>query len=497
MTGGEPLSLVTNAEGMFTWNVQAAFDETTAHGPHESVQGIEVVLEGTDQLASTSATLDVPVGLPRIVVEPVEPVARGSEAILRGAVLVGTYPVPGAELTAGPNVAMRTNGVGTFTHPYPIAEDEPLGSQTLVIAAPALEANVTAPLVVKSEVNLIVTPEGSVRPGRMALLRAVLLDDTGAAIPSATLRSSQGVQAVTDAFGVALLELTVPEPESLPGSLVEFTYAGDSLRTPLTVPYYWEAVITPAGFNWLLWVGMPVLLVLAAAGAYADRRYKLRPLLLKRWKVAPTPPAPEAPDMADRVDDVEEPAASTPQPVVLQLEFQKAATDLADVWAPDEKVVVIVGVTDKDGRAIAGAVVDVSVADDAPTEVAVGDDGTYTFSWNGGELGEHTVVVEFAGDGDYLPSSASRNLRIVDFREEIVRLYNAFLEWARSRAAGVTEQATPREVEALLVSQGLPISQKALDELISRFEEADYSEHHIARRHYEAMYRAWSAVVGA
>ena len=497
VTGGEPLSLVTNAEGMFTWNVQAAFDENTAHDPHESVQGIEVVLEGTDQLASTSATLDVTVGLPRIVVESVGDVARGSEAILRGAVLVGTYPVPSAELTAGPNVAMRTNGVGTFTHPYPIAEDEPLGSQTLVIAAPALEANVTAPLVVKSEVNLIVTPEGSVRPGRMALLRAVLLDDTGAAIPSATLRSSQGVQAVTDAFGVAFLELTVPEPESLPGSRVEFTYAGDSLRTPLTVPYYWEAVITPAGFNWMLWVGMPVLLVLAATGAYADRRYKLRPLLLKRWKAAPTPPAPEAPDMADRVDDVEEPAAPTPQPVVLQLEFQKAATDLADVWAPDEKVVVIVGVTDEDGRAIAGAVVDVSVADDAPTEVAVGDDGTYTFSWSGGELGEHTVVVEFAGDGDYLPSSASRNLRIVDFREEIVRLYNAFLEWARSRAAGVTEQATPREVEALLVSQGLPISQKALDELISRFEEADYSEHRIARRHYEAMYRAWSTVVGA
>ena len=497
IANGELRSLVTDAEGTFTWDVQATFDEGSADDLYESAMGVEVVFEGTDQLDSDRATLDVTVGLPRIVVESVGDVARGSEAILRGAVLVGTYPVPGAELTAGPNVAMRTNGVGTFTHPYPIAEDEPLGSQTLVIAAPALEANVTAPLVVKSEVNLIVTPEGSVRPGRMALLRAVLLDDTGAAIPSATLRSSQGVQAVTDAFGVALLELAVPEPESLPGSLVEFTYAGDSLRTPLTVPYYWEAVITPAGFNWLLWVGMPVLLVLAATGAYADRRYKLSPLLLKRWKAAPTPPVPEAPDMADRVDDVEEPAAPTPQPVVLQLEFQKVATDLADVWAPDEKVVVIVGVTDEDGCAIAGAAVDVSVADDAPTEVAVGDDGTYTFSWSGGELGEHTVVVEFAGDGDYLPSSASRNFRIVDFREEIVRLYNAFLEWARSRAAGVTEQATPREVEALLVSQGLPISQKALDELISRFEEADYSEHHIARRHYEAMYRAWSAVVGA
>ena len=33
-------------------------------------------------------------------------------------------------------------------------------------------------------------------------------------------------------------------------------------------------------------------------------------------------------------------------------------------------------------------------------------------------------------------------------------------------------------------------------ELVTRFEEADYSEHEIARRHYEAMYRAWRTVVG-
>ena len=84
----------------------------------------------------------------------------------------------------------------------------------------------------------------------------------------------------------------------------------------------------------------------------------------------------------------------------------------------------------------------------------------------------------------------------MEFREEIVRLYNVFLDWAKERADDVTEQSTPREVEVILVSQGLPVPQKALDELISRFEEADYSEHPIARRHYEAMYRAWSAVVG-
>ena len=53
------------------------------------------------------------------------------------------------------------------------------------------------------------------------------------------------------------------------------------------------------------------------------------------------------------------------------------------------------------------------------------------------------------------------------------------------------------EVELILVSAGLPLDQKSLDELISRFEKADYSEHPISHRHYEAMYRAWQTIAGA
>lgn len=193
----------------------------------------------------------------------------------------------------------------------------------------------------------------------------------------------------------------------------------------------------------------------------------------------------------------EEDAGPEPQPVDLRIEFRREAPDLADVWGAGEEVTITISVTDEEGAAITGAIVDVSVAGDAPSGFAlVGNDGAHTFGWSSEEPGDYPVSVEFAGDDDYLPASETRILRIVDFRDEIVRLYNVFLGWAKERAEEVTEQSTPREVEALLVSRGLPIPQKALDELISRFEEADYSEHPIARRHYEAMYRAWSAVLG-
>ena len=103
-----------------------------------------------------------------------------------------------------------------------------------------------------------------------------------------------------------------------------------------------------------------------------------------------------------------------------------------------------------------------------------------------------SALAKQAGGGD---ASATRSLRVVDFREEIVRLYNDFLVLAAERTHDIREQSTPREVELTVVSAGLQLDQRSLDELISRFEEADYSEHPIARRQYEAMYRAWHTIV--
>ena len=160
-----------------------------------------------------------------------------------------------------------------------------------------------------------------------------------------------------------------------------------------------------------------------------------------------------------------------------------------------EEVIVTVTALDSEGQALVGVEIAVAVADEEPVALVSGDDGACTLHWTASELGEHTVSVTFAGDEDHPPASEFRNFRVVDFREEIVRLYNSFLDWARSSTGNPLDRATPREVEVMLVSGSLPVSQKSLDELISRFEEADYSEHPIARRHYEAMYRAWREVV--
>ena len=518
--GGEPFSLTTDAEGGFAGEVQATFDESAAHDPHESALRVKAVFDDTEELASSAAASDIAVGVPWILVETVKPVTRGSEATLRGAVLLGTtLPVAGVELTVGPDAAFRSNDAGAFMHTYPVSADARLGAIDLVIAAPALAVQATLRLVVKSATTLIVTPLGEVSPGGTTMLQVALLDDTGTGIAGAALRSSQGVNATTDESGIATLELAVPEREDLRGSRVEFTYDGDDLHAPLSIAYFWEGAITPGGFDWLVWVGVPVLAALVVAAGYAGRRFTVAPLIRRlRRKRAPADPAlaramvdavessGEGEDAGDagESEDAEDTAESEGaeddvgpdlQSIQLEIALQKAAEDLADVWGVDEAVGITVSVTDE-GQALAGALVAVSVADSAPSELAVGDDGACTFSWSNAEPGAYTVSAEFTGDDD-LVLSESRSVRIVEFREEIVRLYSVFLDWATQQGAGVSDLSTPREAGGLLVNHGLPIPEGALDAVISRFEEADYSEHEILRQHYEAMYRAMNAVLAA
>ena len=343
---------------------------------------------------------------------------------------------------------------------------------------------------------MIVTPVETLRPGELAMLHVTLLDDRWEGIPRATLRMNDDVVVVTNGVGVALVEIMPPETEEALTLPFTFAYDGDDLRMPMT--YFIGIPVTPHGFNWLLWVGAPGVVAALAAAGYAGRRLNVVPApSLGRRRAAPE----VAPSQADSDDDALELAmealVETRAAVTLGIDFAKPAADLPDVWGVGEVVDITVRAVDAEGRGIAGMELAVTVTGEDAAMLVTDDDGASALRITADYVGEHTISVAFAGDEDNLPASSSRSYRVVDYREEIVRLYNDFLAWARASIGSDLEQATPREVELMLVTSGTPVPQKSLDELISRFEEADYSEHPIARRHYESMYRAWRAVVEA
>ena len=589
---GQPRSThSTDAQGAFSW--EATFDAATE-------ATAKIAFPGTDQLEPSQTLWPISVGVPEIVVELLEPVARGDTLSLRGVVVIGSQVGTNTQITVDGEQAVRSNAAGSFILRHPVPPDAALGELALELAAPELDAATTATVTVKSTTSVVVTPLERVRLGRPLPLEARLLDDRGSGIPNAVVRYGEAAAVTTGPDGVATFTVTTPgEEESLAAVPLTLRFDGDDSNLPLT--YFVGLPVSPVGFNWLLWVGLPLLLVVGLAGGYRGGRLGLALPIPRLGRVNPLASAavgstfgsraaaasgegrelvapqleisfpgreseeekvwivgenvslqcaltggPELPLARANLElewgdagetrrlrtDREGRCLATwtgdargiyrvtarfagnrdylpvtagaefrlrgPAPTQLEIDFLKPAADLPDIWGIGEQVQMEFTLVDDEGQGVAGRAVQVTMGEPPQlVDVVTDGRGQGRTEWNAAIPGVYQASVEFVGDEDYLPSSGIREFELVEFREEVVRRYNLFLDWARERSSGIEEQTTPREVESLVVGSGVPLDQRALEEVISRFEEADYSVHEIDRRRFEAMYRACRRILGA
>lgn len=179
-------------------------------------------------------------------------------------------------------------------------------------------------------------------------------------------------------------------------------------------------------------------------------------------------------------------------PTRLEFYFDKPADDLPPIWGVGEAASVDLALVDNAGLGLQGRSIGLVIGNTGETyELITDENGRCRLTLPADEPGEYAIEAWFEGDEGHLPCRARSRFEIVEFRDDVVRRYNSFLAVVRRRASGISPKATPREVEALVVASGMAVEQRALEELIARFEEADYSEHEITRRQFEAAYRAW------
>jgi hypothetical protein len=85
------------------------------------------------------------------------------------------------------------------------------------------------------------------------------------------------------------------------------------------------------------------------------------------------------------------------------------------------------------------------------------------------------------------PWNAEINLRIVDYGEEIIRLYNEFTEKLTGHGVHAEKEMTTREIESLILGIG-DFDPEALRKVTICFEKAEYSNHLATRKDYEVMH---------
>ena len=430
-------------------------------------------------------------GVPRLTAERVAPIARGDVAHVRGAAFTGTRPLPNAAVTLTGGHADETGSSGQFLFEYQVSPNTPIGPLRLTAELAELGVRTPIELEIRSATHMVAMPLEDVRPGRVVEVQAALYDDTGVGISGANLRTSTGLTLITDQFGQAMFELTVPESESLLAVPVTFTYTGDRQHMPLN--YFLGVPVTPPSLNWLLWVVLPAFLLILGAGGFGA--YRLRtaglPLDPRRWSVSGIQAVaePVAP-LPDNFEPLPEPLET-----VMALTIGGPGAETGNVFGLNEEINITGKLIAEDSAPVQDRTIELREPFGDVAMFDTDESGEFHLVLRADERGEFSLSAQFEGDSFYLRSSASAAYRIVDFREEMVRIFGEFMEWAISLDVGIAGQS-PRETESILVAAGVPVDQRALDELVTRFEEADYSEHEIARRHYEAMYRAWRTVVG-
>ena len=103
--------------------------------------------------------------------------------------------------------------------------------------------------------------------------------------------------------------------------------------------------------------------------------------------------------------------------------------------------------------------------------------------------GEIDINVHFGGDtGEKI--FGTRKIRIVDYREEIVALFNRLIDSLSAQGIAVDRMMTAREIESQLKEKNPNIGADVMQDIVRGFESANYSLQPVARKIYIDMYLA-------
>jgi len=170
----------------------------------------------------------------------------------------------------------------------------------------------------------------------------------------------------------------------------------------------------------------------------------------------------------------------------ITLEFPQIRDPFPNVWGLGEPLLIKVRLTDSVGKPISEATVKVAFNGEA-VEATTSADGCADVEKAFDSKGIHKVSARFI-DKNSEEAVCEVTLKVVDYREEVVELFNLFIDRLKAQNQDLRDNMTPRELQAAIAHQTPPEKHDALEEAVSVFEVANYSLHPITRREYERIF---------
>ena len=483
ITGGLLVGQGTVTKGSF--NISAEVPNTTGLGNYQ----ILAHCLGNAEYAGSWSDPQITVVTDTIIILNVPAQIKASQAVT----LQGTLTESDSTPIQGQSIDISLNGVsvnqlvtdenGQFQWEQTFiqvgdntVEANFFGTAYQLPSSQIISVNVLIPTVMSLQIT------GKAQTGKSLVITGTLLQEKILApVASQTVTLSVDGQiisnkAVTSQNGVFTLSHTFKKAGSveIEASFADSaTYAAAQAKTGLEID-------TAGSSKMLLLIsgGSAALLAILAAGLFFWVRQRKKTASVTKQSGA-------QPDSAVRVVTIHKNSNG----YWLKIEFTQIDQAFPDVWGTSDELEITFVLLDRDGKAMVGKSLEILIGREALSAV-IDDSGMAKIQHTFGQKGEYLIKARYWGPTRDETALSERMLRIVDYREEIVRLFKDLTTMLREFGVSFAQQATPREIQRAVLGWKEDIPVESLEYSVSYFEEADFSTHVVSRDTYEKMYLA-------
>ena len=472
--------LVTDESGHFYQDF--SFDKLGAHTVKGAFLGADFYLNSTFLTEVTATLVNLETYTNNTLV-------RGEEAIIHGQAWLGDDYLRGASISISVDEkridATETDALGRFNVSYYVSSGETPGSHKIRYNLGDFDYVKEQDVVVKIRTSLMIDAPSSFHPGDSPTVTVRLTDDNNQNIPNVAVHLLE-YEGLTNIDGSAGFQVSIPQDYNEREMRLQARFDGTEIHLPSS------STATMLINEQNPWSWLPYVLLLAGAlaamiGFMLKRRIKNKPAEDKKGEDEKKKAEKEEGDPT--AENIE--GASL---LSMALGFPEIEEPYPDVWGVNEEIKITCDVSDNEGKPATADKIKLLANKELISEVAASS-GKISVVHKFMEKGNYEIVCDFSGNELYKPATAKKELKIVDYREEIVALYHSFLEYLKGRGVSIVENATPREVQELALQ--LKVDKRMVENIIRSFEEAQYSIHPINRKHYKTAWYAFHRIGGA